>query len=469
MKKPYYIKNSNQQTAPAGLDSIQLDQINSLQSEDIAYWLVDMRVWQDGWQTLCQIRRNLSPKVYLRPVIYLLESMEMPTEIHKAADGHISIMSLNSAVIEDWVSRVEPINHWIDHLADTESAQDSNIAFKVLRMITSRNIELKPIKTIRRKYGYVYPLLEPFFGKRDTGVMETLTFLESQHLLNPGFVSRAHYCSHCDSAFLNFKESCTDCSSDDLVIDELVHHFKCAYTAEMSQFKHGDQLQCPKCERELRHIGVDYDKPSVVYQCNQCSHTFQDPKIMTECYNCGRSAEPENQTVRTIQSYTVSAIGLNAAEYGLEALFTNILDAELHLYSSHSFRDFFNVEAARIKRYKLSSSSLVMIQFHGLDQLYIKLGSKAQEVFAELSAIFKSVLRQSDVITARNESIFFVIMTETREEQASRAVERLREGILLLFENNLDFKPKLLVEIKDINEELSLDNTLEHFLEKNAL
>jgi len=469
MRKPYYIKTNDDQVAPANVESIALDRVGSLAIEDVSYWLVDMRIWQEGWQTVCELRRNLSPKVYLRPIIYLMESMDMPTEIHKAADGHVNTMSVDSAIIEDWVSRVEHINHWINHLSKVDSAQDSNIAFKVLRIITSRNIELKPITTIRRSSGYVYPVLEPLFAKRDTGVMETLSFLESQHLLTPAFVSKAHYCSHCGSAFLNFKESCTHCSSDDLTLDELVHHFKCAYTAEMSEFKQGDQLQCPKCERQLRHIGVDYDKPSMVYHCNQCSHTFQDPKIVTECYNCGRSVEPENQEVRVIQSYTVSAIGLNAAEYGLEALFTNLLDAELHLYSSNAFRDFFNVEAARINRYKVTSSSLAMIQFRDLDQLYIKLGSRAQEVFAELSTIFKTVLRQSDVITARNESIFFVIMTETKKEHAYRAVERLREGVTALFKNNLDFTPELVVGVEEINEQLDLEKTLEAFLENNAI
>lgn len=469
MRRPWYIKTNNDQRAPAGVDSIDLDKVDSLSKDAVAYWLVDMRIWQEGWQTLCQLRRHLSPRVYLRPVIFLMESMDMPAEIHKAADGHVSTMSVDAGIIEDWVSKVEHINHWINHLANVDSAQDSNIAFKVLRIITSRNNELKPVTTIRRNSGYVYPVLEPLFAKRDTGVIETLSFLESQHLLTAGFVSKAHFCSHCGSAFLNFKESCTHCSSDDLSTDELVHHFKCAYTAEMSEFKHGDKLRCPKCERELRHIGVDYDKPSMVYHCNQCSHTFQDPKIVTECYNCGRSAEPENQEIKIIQSYTASAIGLNAAEYGLEALFTNLLDAELRLYSSKAFSDFFHVEAARIKRYKISSSSLAMIQFRDLDQLYIKLGSRAQEVFAELSVIFKTVLRQSDVITARNESIFFVIMTETGKEHARRAIERLKEGVVALFKNNLDFTPELVVGIEEINEQLELEKTLESFLENNAV
>jgi len=190
---------------------------------------------------------------------------------------------------------------------------------------------------------------------------------------------------------------------------------------------------------------------------------------MVACYNCGRSTEPENQIVKVIQSYSVSAIGLNAAEYGLEALFTNILDSELRLYSINAFHDFFHVEAARIRRYKISSSSLAMIQFRDIDQLYIKLGGRAQEVFAELSAIFKSVLRQSDIITARNESIFFVIMTETKKQEAYRAIERLQEDVVALFKNNLDFSPRLVISIEAIDEQMDLEKTLEDFLGNHAV
>jgi len=468
MRQPYLVQTESDVKSVQGVSNVALADIENLDHDDVAFWLIDMALWQDGWKTICQIRRHLSPRVYLKPVVFLIHDSDMPKEIHQAADGHITASSIDVRVLEDWVSRVEHINQWVEHIANNDAPVDTNLAFKVLRLISSRAVELQPITTIRRSSGYVYPLLEPLFGKRDTGVMETLSFLHDQHLLNARHISKGHFCSHCGSAFLNFKESCTQCDSDDISANELLHHFKCAYTAEISEFKQGDQLQCPKCERELRHIGVDYDKPSMIYHCNQCSHSFQDPKIMTECYNCGRSSEPEHQQLRVIQAYSVSAIGQNAAEYGLEALFTNLLEKKLNLFSVNAFRDFFNIEASRIKRYGVSASTLVMINFDDLDQLYIRLGSKAQEVFSELSVIFKTVLRKSDVITAWNESIFFVIMTETNEAQAHRAVERLRDGVMALFKNNLDFAPKFTVSINTIDETMDLDKTLEAFMENHV-
>lgn len=464
MRKPYYIQSSGSKIACGGIEITSVDKIESIPFDNVAYWLIDMRIWQDGWEILCQIRRQLSPAIYLRPVLFLIDSDTIPAEIVTASDGNIHRSSCDERLLEEWVSRVDHINQWITHLSNVKTGSDTNIAFKALRVITSRNIELEPITTVRRNSGYVYPLLEPLFEKRDSGVLETLDFLESQHLLSGRFISRAHFCGHCASAFLNFKETCPQCASDDIHSDELVHHFKCAYTAEITNFRKADRLVCPKCERELKHIGVDYDKPSIIYNCNSCSHQFQDPKIMTACYNCGRQAEPENQQTRSVQAFSVSAIGKNAADYGLDTLFTNILDSELNLFSEKAFNDFIRIEQARIKRYKKSASSLVLIRFSDLDKLYIKLGAKASDVFYELSIIFKAILRNSDVITAKNETIFFVILTETSTEHAARAVERLQESVQELFTNNLDFTPSMVTSIFNITTELVLETTLEEFL-----
>ena len=464
MRKPYYIQAAGSQISCGGIETVTQDDIESINSQNVAYWLIDMRIWKEGWDILCYIRRHLSPTVYLKPVLFLIDSDTIPQDIVTSSDGNIHRSSCDERILEEWVSKVEHINQWIAHLPNANSNTDTNIAFKVLRIITSRNIEIEPITTTRRHSGYVYPILEPLFAKRDTGVLETLAFLESQHLLTGRFISRAHFCGHCSSAFLNFKESCPQCNTDDIKSDELIHHFKCAYTAEMSHFRKADRLACPKCERELKHIGVDYDKPSIVHNCNQCTHTFQDPKIMTTCYNCGRHAEPENQETRTVYAYSVSAIGQNAADYGLDTLFTNILDTELNLFPEATFRDFFRIEQARIQRYKKSDSTLAIIRFNDLDKLYIKLGSKAREVFYELSMIFKTVLRTTDVISAKNETIFFVIMTETTTEHAQRATERLEQGVFELFKNNLDFSPEMTTKTYPIIADFNIDLALEEFL-----
>ena len=108
------------------------------------------------------------------------------------------------------------------------------------------------------------------------------------------------------------------------------------------------------------------------------------------------------------------------------------------------------------------------MQFQDLEKLQIRLGRRAEEVFIELSAIFKATLRQSDVISARNESIFLMVLTETALPEAQLVGQRLTDEITQLFENNIDYSPVISMVIKQIDKELQVDTLLEQFLEKNV-
>ncbi len=464
MRQAYYIECTEIQQAPAYVESISLNEIENTDLALVSFWLITMSDWQNGWKTLCSIRQSAISELYLKPVIFLLDKNKTPHEIVGASDGQINKEDLNQKLIEDRISLVEPINQWIDKLEHQENDKDLNIAFKVLRMIASRNSEVTPVVTGNRESGYAYPLLDPLFEKQDSAVIEALSFLHSQSLLVEKFITRAHFCGHCGSAFLNFKDTCPHCSSEDLTLNELIHHFKCAYTAEHAKFLRGERLVCPKCELRLQHIGVDYDKPSTVYNCNDCTHSFQDSVVITTCYSCRRSADPENQDHRTIYSYSTSAIGQNAAYYGLDTLFTNFLKTELLLYSNAVFHDFVDIEVARIKRYKISSSSLAFINLKKLDQLYTELGKKTNQVFTELSSIFKSVFRNTDIISAHNETIFLVMMTETSYSNAHLAAARLEQSVKALFESNLGIVLDIEVLIKVVDETLQFNEILEEFL-----
>jgi uncharacterized OB-fold protein len=463
MRSPCLVAHDIQST-PKNILSIELSDVEATNSSDIAYWIVDMQNWQAGWKLVVALRLDLSPKVYLRPIIYLNPEDTTPEEIIKASDGVLVGDLLDNQTVREHASRLEVINQWIERLPDPDTAADTNIAFKALRMTASRGVEQKPITTVHRISGYAYPLIDPFLPQHDSGMLETLEFLREQKLLTSHFINKANFCSNCGSAFINFKEVCPQCNTDDLSVDELLHHFRCAHVAVMSDYQRGSSMVCPKCDRELHHIGVDYDKPSIMYKCNKCSHGFQEPKIMTTCYNCKRSTEPENQINREIFSYAASAIGQNAAIHGMEALFSRILDSELQLSRLDAFKGFYRVEASRIQRYKKSESSLAMLALRDIETLYIRLGARSAGVFGELSAVFRTVLRKSDVITARNESIFFVIMTETDLKCAQRAVERLREGITELLSKSLDYEPDISTLVKPVSVDMDLDKMLEEFL-----
>lgn len=469
MRTAVFITSTKLETPPADIPIVDIENLQAVDQNAVSFFLVDFSDWQTGYGQLRTIRSSVIPEIYLKPVIFFNGPESAPKEIILSADGLIDMTDLPlSDQLEKWAARFEGINAKIHQFSRLSTGGDTNIGFKILRYIASRNMEIHPLPSVRTISGYVFPPLQPLLPKSDTGLLETLEYLETQKLLSASFINNAYACTHCGCAFLNFFETCPDCGSNDLKLDELIHHFKCAYVGELSDFRRDDKLICPKCDKSLKHIGVDYDKTSIVYHCNQCGNIFQEPGVMTTCYNCQRETEPENQVQRTIQSYSITAIGENAGLYGMDSLFQNILEKKLHALPFKAFQDFFRVERTRIQRYGVSTSSLALLQFSDIEELYVRLGKRTHEVFNEISEAFKEGLRSSDVFSIRNESLFLVILTETTRQKGELALLRLKERIDSLLRTNLDLKIEIHFSIEQIASGLELETCMEKFLNDHA-
>ena len=135
---------------------------------------------------------------------------------------------------------------------------------------------------------------------RDAGV------LCGQGLLQREFFDRFNVCARCNSARLHVREECSECRSSDLVEEPYLHHFKCAFQGPESQFRHGDDLVCPKCRRELSHFGFDYDKPGTMIVCRSCGHAASEPVVGFVCLDCGAHADSEACPTRDIYSYRIT-------------------------------------------------------------------------------------------------------------------------------------------------------------------
>lgn len=469
MRHSVFVSDKSRLAGAGDIPTVAHDKLGDINSEEIQYWLVDGRNPAAGQETLRAIRQNPAPHVYLKPVV-LLVADRTPDEVFlQQADAWFPFADIRRDLPRDQARVFQDIRRYVAGLPDAHNGSDTNLAFKVLRFLASRDLELAAHMTAAHRAGFVYPPLVPFFAAEDDATLRVLDFLDEQRLVRGEFQSKAHFCHHCASAFLNFQETCPHCGSADLLVDELIHHFKCAHTAPSRDFRQGDQLVCPKCTRQLRHIGVDYDKPSIVYSCNQCSHAFQDPTVDTTCYHCQRSTAPEHQVHREIRRYSVSAIGKNTAMYGLDTLFSSLLESELNLQGYDTFGAFFRLERARIARYHKSTSSLLMVSLADLDQVYLEAGARAKEIFGELGQLFRAVLRDSDVLTARSESVFVILLTETDVTSADRALERLRERLTELLEVNLGRDPNIQAELLAVEEDLDLDEAVERFLKSYVL
>lgn len=451
---------------------VNLETINQLNEDNpIGFWLIDASTdIKAAKKLLTALRQQIVPNLYLRPVVFCFAHQENQSDIDlMGCDGVFYKNENTKTQISALISKFEMVNQWIDKLPDSYKATDTDLIFRILRLIVSRNYEINPIMTTQSLNGFVYPLLESISQQSDNSFFHVLDFLEVQHLITGRFISHCYLCCQCHGAFLNFKEVCPECESEDIDSEELIHHFKCAYVGEKSSFQQGDELNCPKCDRKLKHIGVDYDKPSTINHCNQCGASFQEANVMTKCFNCHSQAEPENQLNRTIKAYNSTAIGKNAAIFGLETLFTKIISSKVSFFSETQFKQFLEVEKERIRRYKLSTSSLGFIKFIDIEKIYLQQGAKSEQFFEELSLIFKSILRVSDIITTQNQSLFIMIFTETSEKNSIIAMERLIEGLSVLLNENLGYTAKIPFKIEAINGYTNLNSLLESFISDHEI
>ena len=410
------------------------------------------------------IRQSPCPAVYLRSIVAINCSKNLPGHLERICDAQIAEGNLTEFSIQHVKDTAFSINAIIDDLPDKEQHINTNISFKIIRYLLSRDKKLTPFRSSSTIYGLNYPEIEVFLARTDESIFKLLDFLEEQRLLDSSFFEKSHTCNQCHSSFLNFQEICPQCNSADLQTESLIHHFSCAHVAPETDFRQGTNMICPKCSKDVTHLGVDYDRPSTVFRCNACQHTTQDPTISTTCFHCGATSPPEDLIIRTAKSYEITGLSKNTAVYGLDTLFKRILSQEIEILPITAFKVMLGIEIERIKRYKISTSSLVIFQLVDIDKLYLKLGKRTKNIFGEMSVIIKSVLRTSDITTSINEKTFISLMPETPIDGAETAIRRLKEKFIDLFENNLQHKLSIHTNEANISGEENTDDLLDKLI-----
>ena len=192
---------------------------------------------------------------------------------------------------------------------------------KLFRFMYSRNQEiLNPIPNPDSKIGFSYAMLSAHFHRyEEARILDVLTLANKEKLLNAYFFETIYLCPNCYEGFMQYREVCPKCNSSNLASEDLIHHFPCAYIGPISDFtEEGDPnaLVCPKCDQYLKHIGVDYDKPSQIYNCNNCDHRFQDVFVKARCLSCSSDSAVEHLSKRVIQQYELTNKGIEAAKMG---------------------------------------------------------------------------------------------------------------------------------------------------------
>ncbi len=289
----------------------------------------------------------------------------------------------------------------------------------VLTLAASRQSHIEARWAPKAKELVGYPLLRGIRNCRPT-----LEHLARSGLLARRFFDRLHVCGNCGSARMPVREVCIACGSPELREESLIHHYRCAYQAPRSQFEDGQDLMCPKCNRILRHYGVDYDAPGLVEQCNQCNEIFSEADVAFICADCGTSTSGEDAESADWHHYDLTPDGHLAVMRGqlpsleLESFVSGMSGhrAPRDLALMIDFED-------RVHRRYERPFSVVTISFLPSDSVEAVDQLRAETLVWD---IIRGALRETDFIAALEHQLV-LLLPETEPVGANGVVDRINK------------------------------------------
>lgn len=376
-------------------------------------------------QIIKRIRSSNSPDIYLKPVFVLKGININDPFVNRLTDG--TIFSLEQ--IEFIIPTVEKILTKVNDLKFTNSISfEAQMIEKMISfMYTCDAYDLEPVPYIYSGINYSFPILSVNFSQTEEhSVLDILDIAEREGIFESDYYDRIYLCSNCSNGHLTYREVCPKCGSSNSTTEDIVHHFPCGYVGPISDYKNeiDDQLDCPKCDKRLRHIGVDYDKPSILHECKNCSHKFQDYNVKAKCLNCLTDNGVEMLKGREIRKYRLTKKGELAAINGFVSTSKDIEEI-IGTVKFDTFKTMLKYEIERLRQTE-GSSNICAIHITNPSQVYSKIGSEVQKgLLKDLVRVIRSSIRSSDVITFQSSSTIVLSMNEIPTRIAKRILEEI--------------------------------------------
>ena len=297
---------------------LPIDEISDIKGEDFdAIFVEDSN--QSHFELSYQLQQ-MSPfhslKCHLKPRILASSLSNRVLNLNILIDGFST--TIND---ENMNVRIEEIYNSLDMIEtfDISEVKNNNYMYflKLCKYAISRKM-FTFTDSIEEAYAMGHTALY-VAKKNNIPIKMNDDFIRFNHVLlelgyakQKSFVERLHVCPHCKSSHLFYMESCPKCDSSFLKEEPVLHHFRCANISPESSYAYDGELRCPKCHHFLRHIGVDYDRPSNVYTCKECNHTFLHTEMKVYCSSCKKTHRPSALQENDVYSYEYTSEGLLA-------------------------------------------------------------------------------------------------------------------------------------------------------------
>ena len=394
------------------------------------------------------MRKHYNPNIYLKPV-FAVESEGTPSMYQKCCDDVTDVHAY-----EVVAERTRFINKRIEKLFQLQRfpSPEMEFLYKTLQYLYTRDAPLTPIPNRLSKINFHFPFVSWQFADGDMQeLLKVLGMGKQEGYISTKLQDKVHLCSDCGSAHHNIRETCPKCESIDLEVEDLIHHFQCAFVGPESDFRqpHSDALVCPKCTKIVRHIGIDYDKPSHIYTCNDCSNSFQEAKYTSSCMECGDIKEVRHLEEQFIENLYITSKGTQLVIRGLpkngEDNKKPVSNVVTGIYSWDVFQHLLKQEESRVRQQQINSVlGRIVIFDDAINQLS---GRDVSMLQNELAKVLKSYMRDFDMVCPKSASQYYFILTDTTKATI--------ENIKGMIEYN--FKELLKGNVEDSDPEISVD------------
>ena len=327
----------------------------------------------------------------------------------------------------------------------------------LIHMARSRETaKTDPIASSRTRVGYHHPAISELIGCQageEYCVLETLAEMDC---VARELVDQADLCPYCLHDNLRLRKLCTHCRSSLIVKKDVLHHFHCGWTGVEEEAISGTDLVCPECERQLRHLGVDYERTSQSYFCTACRKIFTEPVEEFLSPHCGRHIPKDGTMVHPVFAYSITSTGLEVARRGTfegVPISRGIIDRDLNVYRCEYMDRRLLELVNRYLRYK-AGFSLALISVDGFEEYLSKNGHLVTgELMKVLASVLKGETRGVDLPGMYNPSTFILLLPQTGHKGAMVFAKRFLQRVRSLDDSVIKAVPPISMAISSCPED----------------
>ncbi|MEM2145259.1 MAG: hypothetical protein QW279_07855, partial [Candidatus Jordarchaeaceae archaeon] len=160
--------------------------------------------------------------------------------------------------------------------------------------LDNSSFELQP--TFSWEEGFRYTNVEKITGLDPIDTKVLLETLSKYGILSRKAFDSALACPNCGSFKIRVRYRCPHCSSFSIQKSNFIECFLCG-TIDTEEYFSGvyygepDKYYCPKCEKELKGLSLDYRKILAQNRCENCKKIFTEVNVAVQCTECNHTVK----------------------------------------------------------------------------------------------------------------------------------------------------------------------------------